>query len=139
MNNYKFSPKTNSFYPESLLELYKEAGTLPDDLLGVSDEVYSIFSGQPPDGKVRGNNDGVPTWVDIPPPTDEEQKADAINKKNSLMSIATSRIDPLQDADDLGIASDAELLRLKEWKKYRAILNRVDVNSKEIDWPVIPS
>jgi hypothetical protein len=139
MNNYKFSAKTNSFYPESLREYYEAAGTLPDDLIDVSDEVYSIFSAQPPEGKVRGNKVGEPVWVKIPPPTEEELKANALNKKNNLMSFATAAIAPLQDANDLEMASNDELLRLKEWKKYRALLNRVDVNSKDIDWPVIPS
>lgn len=139
MNNYKFSAKTNSFYPESLREYYEAAGTLPDDLIDVSDDTYSIFSGQPPEGKVRSNVKGLPAWINIPPPTEEELKTNAINKKNGLMIFATAAIAPLQDASDLDMASDDELFRLKEWKKYRALLNRVDVNSKDIDWPVIPS
>ncbi|HHR5826829.1 TPA: tail fiber assembly protein, partial [Providencia alcalifaciens] len=39
------------------------------------------------------------------------------------------KIDSLQDAVDLEIATDAEIVSLKEWKKYRVLLNRVDTST----------
>ncbi|MDF7681172.1 hypothetical protein PT300_11505 [Enterobacteriaceae bacterium ESL0689] len=71
MNKYKFSAKTNGFYPVDLLKSYEEAGTLPPDLLDVTDETYAIFSGHPPKGTVRGSKKGMPCWIDIPPPDTE--------------------------------------------------------------------
>lgn len=63
---YKYSKTTNSFYPLSLLDSYCD---LPSDLVEVSEEIFNVFSGQPPVGKQRGaDNKGLPAWVDLPEP-----------------------------------------------------------------------
>ena len=55
------------------------------------------------------------------------------------MNAATDAIAPLQDAVDLDEATEEELLLLKEWKKYRVTLNRLDLSSApEINWPDMP-
>ncbi|MEN4557164.1 tail fiber assembly protein [Pantoea agglomerans] len=38
-------------------------------------------------------------------------------------------IAPLQDAVDISIATDEEITRLAEWKRYRVTLSRIDTNS----------
>ncbi|EHY3370425.1 tail fiber assembly protein, partial [Escherichia coli] len=48
-------------------------------------------------------------------------------------------IAPLQDAADLGIATEEEISLLEAWKKYRVLLNRVDTSTaQDIEWPVAP-
>lgn len=42
----------------------------------------------------------------------------------------------LQDAVDLGMATDKEEKKLPEWRKYRVLLNRVDTTRPE--WPEPP-
>lgn len=55
------------------------------------------------------------------------------------MIDANQKITPLQDASDLGIATEDELERLKVWKTYRVLLNRVEIaNAPDIDWPQRP-
>ena len=62
------------------------------------------------------------------------------SEKSRLMAEATNIIDPLQDAVDFGIATDGEISRLMEWRKYRVLLNRVDPDDEsEIVWPVVPA
>ncbi|ALR27233.1 TPA: tail fiber assembly protein [Klebsiella pneumoniae] len=62
-----------------------------------------------------------------------------INKKQNLMAIASSTIAPLQDAVDIGIATDDEKITLGKWKNYRVALNRLSVTSaNSVDWPAIP-
>ena len=57
---------------------YQEVGMWPENGIDVSDEVSAEFTGQPPEGKTIGvGDDGMPAWVDIPPPTHEEQIAAA--------------------------------------------------------------
>lgn len=64
---------------------------------------------------------------------------EAASKKNDLMSEATSQILPLQDAVDVDMATEEEREKLVEWKKYRVLLNRVDVAlAPDIEWPVKP-
>lgn len=74
-----------------------------------------------------------------PPPTKEQLIEHAESKKHILMSDATMAINPLQDAVDFDMATDSEIKSLKEWKKYRIMLNRVDPSlAPDIEWPVKP-
>ncbi|OCG79401.1 tail fiber assembly protein [Gilliamella sp. Occ4-3] len=60
-------------------------------------------------------------------------------QKNQLLSEAKSRIDYLQDAIDTDIATNEEKTAYSAWKKYRVLLNRIDVDAApEIDWPEKP-
>jgi sucrose-6-phosphate hydrolase SacC (GH32 family) len=71
--------------------------------------------------------------------TKEELIEQAQQQKAKLLSEAASVIAPLQDAADIGIATNEELQQLKAWKTYRVMLNRVDVSmAPDIEWPVKP-
>lgn len=60
-------------------------------------------------------------------------------QKDSLLTFATSKIGPLQDAVDLGIATDAETALLLAWKKYRVLINRIKPDdASDISWPEQP-
>ncbi|WP_244182933.1 tail fiber assembly protein [Pantoea wallisii] len=60
----------------------------------------------------------------------------AEQQKISLMNQVNSDILPLQDAVDLGIASEDESKALQSLKKYRVLLNRVNPYlAPDIDWP----
>ena len=64
---------------------------------------------------------------------------EAIIKKDRLISDATNQIAYLQDAIDTEIATDDEKTLYLEWKKYRALLNRIDIDAApEISWPEKP-
>jgi len=57
-----------------------------------------------------------------------------------LMDEASNVIAPLQDAVDINMATDEEIARLAEWKKYRVLLSRVNMqDAPDIAWPVKPS
>ena len=64
----------------------------------------------------------------------------ALTKKNQLLAEATTQISYLQDAVDSQIASEQEMQLLAEWKKYRVLVNRIDVEqAPNIDWPNDPT
>ena len=72
--------------------------------------------------------------------TSEELIAQATTTRDSLMAIATTAIGPLQDAVDIGSATDAEVELLKQWKTYRVALNRLDLTTApNIKWPEKPN
>uniref|UniRef100_UPI00398C2C9F tail fiber assembly protein n=1 Tax=Enterobacter quasiroggenkampii TaxID=2497436 RepID=UPI00398C2C9F len=60
-------------------------------------------------------------------------------EKARLMAVATSAIAPLNDAVDLGIATEDEIAALTAWKTYRVTLNRIDTHAEEIEWPAAPA
>ncbi len=66
----KYSAATKAFYPKESLSHYKQAGTLPDDLVEVGSSEWQTYGlGQPPEGMQRGaDENGRPAWVPIPPP-----------------------------------------------------------------------
>ena len=61
-------------------------------------------------------------------------------KKNQLLAEAASQLSYLQDAVDSQIASEQEAQLLAEWKKYRVLVNRIDIDqAPNIDWPNNPT
>lgn len=69
------------------------------------------------------------------------QKKDAAGKRADLQLQASVRIAPLQDASDLGDASDSEKSDLLAWKKYRLALNRIELQEgfpSDVVWPKSP-
>lgn len=98
------------------------------------------FINPPPSGRHReAGDDGQPTWAHIPQMTREAVVAAAESRRQNLLAEATVIIAPLQDAAELEIATDDELKRYAEWRKYRVRLSRVDVSSApDIAWPAAP-
>ncbi|HEO9142853.1 TPA: tail fiber assembly protein [Enterobacter asburiae] len=138
---YYYSAKNNAFYPAKLVSSYEDSGSWPEDAIEVDDEVYNEFSAEiTPEGKVRiAGESGMPVWDDFSPQSKELVVAFAENKRRQLLNNATSVITMLQDAVDLGIATNQEVNSLLEWKKYRVLLSRVDVSAtRDIIWPEEP-
>jgi hypothetical protein len=139
--SYGFSASTGAFYVYEDRASYEENGNWPADVRPVSDEVWQAYCGQGPAGKVRGaDRKGLPCWVDAPPPTKSTLVAAAERKKAELLDVAGKAIAPLQDADDLAIATEEEAAQLRLWKTYRVQLNRINPqDAPETDWPLPPA
>jgi len=74
------------------------------------------------------------------PVTDAENAALIASSRLAAETDEANRIiAPLQDAVDISIATDAEIARLAEWKRYRVALSRIDTSkAPDIEWPVRP-
>ena len=74
------------------------------------------------------------------PVTDAENAAlIASSRMAAEMDEANRAIAPLQDAVDISIATDEEITRLAEWKRYRVALSRIDTSkAPNIEWPLSP-
>ncbi|WP_368166082.1 tail fiber assembly protein [Aeromonas sp. R9-1] len=80
-----------------------------------------------------GNIDEIPT--PLPSEASQQQRLDR------LMAAASLRIAPLQDAKELGIATDAELTRLETEQRYRIELMRLPQSEgwpTQVTWPEAP-
>lgn len=65
----------------------------------------------------------------------------ATRKRSLLLQYASTKVNALQDAVDLEMATEVEVAALKTWKTYRVLLNRVDTVGAvpaETDWPASP-
>lgn len=78
-------------------------------------------------------NDGMFTA-----PVTDAENAELIARSRlaAEMDEANRTIVPLQDAVDIGIATNEEITRLAEWKRYRVALSRIDTSkAPNIKWP----
>ena len=74
-------------------------------------------------------------------PSPEQVLQSALAKRDELLSQASLRISPLQDATDLDDATPEEAASLKKWKQYRLAVNRVADQvgfPSAIEWPNQP-
>ncbi|MGL9720816.1 tail fiber assembly protein [Symbiopectobacterium sp.] len=117
-------------------------------ICSISKEIYSLY----PAGFTIVEVDELPDGVDISGgwlfdgqkvvrriPTHGERVAKAKLEKATLMQKASAAIAPLQDAVDLDMTTEAERAQFIAWKKYRVLLNRVDISTApDIAWPEAP-
>lgn len=83
--------------------------------------------------------DGVFALYVAPAPSAASILARNTATRDTLLSVATGRIAPLQDAVDLGEATTAETTALTSWKQYRVAVNRVDLIAQDAQWPAVPA
>lgn len=136
LNMYFYSPSTDVFIPEALIEVYRDAGTLPDDLIQVTDKTYQKFAaGNPPAGKIRGAVDGLPAWVNQPPLTGAELQEIALQEKTRKLEQIATKTEIWRTQLSLGMLNDTEKERLIEWMTYAQAVQRADTRK---DWPEEP-
>ena len=58
---------------------------------------------------------------------------------SNLLGEANNNISMLQDAIDLDMQEGNEEERIKEWKRYRILLTRLDTNNIDIKFPSKPN
>lgn len=78
---------------------------------------------------------------DPTPPTVIPGPAQVDSQRDALLQLAALRIAPMQDAQDLGVATEDEAAALVLWKKYRVDLNRVTQQPgypQAVVWPIEP-
>ncbi|HBU6200839.1 TPA: tail fiber assembly protein [Citrobacter freundii] len=103
-----------------------QLGALPDDVVSIAPEGHFVKW----DGK---------KWVHDTEAEKVAQVTQATQQKDGLLSLAASKIGPLQDAVDLGIATDSETALLLAWKKHRVLINRINpADAPDINWPEVP-
>ena len=134
MQKYYYSAANGGFYLEGV------SPEIPEDAMEVSEEKYNeLMSGQATGKEIKAGKDGAPELVDPPALTQGQEVALAENQRSSLMAEAALSVSPLQDAVDLGDATEEEEALLKSWKQYRVALNRLDLTTApDISWPAKP-
>jgi len=84
-------------------------------------------------------SDGV--FAPYVPPARSPVEILATNRayRDVQLTMAGTRIAPLQDAVDLDVATDEERAQLLAWKQYRVAVNRLDLTLASPAWPVAPA
>lgn len=133
----------NNFYPFDLRESYEAAGTWPESFVEVEDEVFGMYSGLPPEGKMRGADaEGKPVWVDASPPTEQEIIAASEREKNSKIQSVNNYINNKQwpGKAAIGRLKGNDLAYYNAWLDYLDALDAIDTSSAPgIEWPTPPA
>jgi hypothetical protein len=132
----------NSFYPFSMREVYEASDSWPIEYIEVDESLFTEFSATPPVGKIRGTgDDGMPAWVDIPPPTQAEIIAEAEQEKQRRIDAANEFMNGKQWPGKavLGRLKGDELAQYNLWLDYLDVLDAVKTASApDIKWPTPP-
>ncbi|CAI1574094.1 tail fiber assembly protein [Serratia proteamaculans] len=140
MMNYGYSATTNVFYVLEDQQAYEINNNWPDDVRPVSMECWEKYREQSPVGKIRGADvAGQPCWIDVPPLSQQERVIEASRKKSLLITQTSNAIAPLQDAVELGMATEVEKAQLVAWKTCRVLASRINPEDvQDIEWPLTP-
>lgn len=131
----KYSPSNNAFYDTAINKV------IPEDAVDITETEWAdLLAGQANGQLIACGADFRPCLTEQPLPTADELISQAENKRSKLRTEADTIIQPLQDANDLGMATDDEAGQLIAWKKYRVMLMRVNTEDAEnIIWPQQPA
>ncbi|EFN9929941.1 tail fiber assembly protein [Enterobacter roggenkampii] len=136
-----FSASENMFYSKLDEPSCERAGTWPEDAVDVDDDVFLMFSGTPPIGKRRGVVNGMPAWVDVPPPTTEQFVSQAELKRQKLIEEAMQSISVIQLKLQAGRKlTPAETEKLNSTLDYIDAVTTIDTaTAPDIKWPERPA
>jgi len=131
----KYSPSNNAFYDTVINR------EIPDDAIDITEQAWAdLLAGQAKGKLIACGVDLRPCLTEQPLPTADELIRQSEDKRSRLRAEADTIIQPLQDANDLEIATDDEASQLIAWKKYRVMLMRVNTEDAEnIIWPEQPA
>ncbi|AHG21263.1 hypothetical protein Z042_17880 [Chania multitudinisentens RB-25] len=104
----------------------------------------SELGGLPVNSTILAPNTPYDKWNDKEWVTDKTAQHDAditaaTHQRTELIAVANAAIMLLADAVDLDMATEAEVVLLNNWRRYRVQLNRVEMNAApDIIWPELP-
>ncbi|MBW9332443.1 tail fiber assembly protein [Herbaspirillum sp. RU 5E] len=154
------APEFWNFHPatRALIRTAEPCYADPDPLV----EGNWLFPGNTTDAKPGPDVEGkyqvidldAQEWSYVDLPTSSVESAPAVGdsspaelaaaaefKRDMLLQVAGLRIAPLQDAVDLGVATESEQALLVRWKQYRVALGRINTQEgypKAVAWPDTP-
>ncbi|MVW80165.1 tail fiber assembly protein [Bordetella sp. 02P26C-1] len=138
MSTILYSPSTGAFYDTA----FNSPAQIPGDVKQISHETHAELINAQGDGyQIVPGEDGLPTLQAPKPPSEAELRRRALFERDGYLRTATLRMEPLQDAIDLGEATKAEKDAMVEWKRYRLALNRIEQVEgfpTDFEWPQPP-
>lgn len=118
METVYFSPSKSLFYPSDFIEIYKSAGSFPDDLIEpTTSELDEYFCKTAPVDKILGTVSGRPSWVDLAI-SEEEQWINYQSKAKTLLDETSVTMERITEGVALGtcVLTNADVI---DFMKYR--------------------
>ena len=126
-----YNATTNGFYNS-------EINIIPKNSVEITHEYHAeLLQKQSAGFVIQHDKNGYPIAVEKTLTTDEIKLLNE-SQKQRLISAANEKITILQDIIELDMCESNETEQLKQWKKYRILVIRVDTNQLDIEWPKQP-
>ena len=130
-NMMYYNSKNNGFYDSNINDI-------PGDSVEISDEYHAELLEKQSNGLViQSDENGYPIAVEHVLTVDEIIMINTA-KQQKLLNEANKNISILQDAIDFDMSEDGDEEKLKAWKKYRILLNRIDTSDINVIFPEKP-
>ncbi|MCX8659839.1 tail fiber assembly protein [Gilliamella sp. B2772] len=127
-----YNAKNNGFYNSDI-------NIIPKNSVEITHEYHAeLLQKQSAGFVIQTDKNGYPIAVERTL-TAAEIKTMNESQQQRLISAANEKIAILQDIIDLDMCESNESEQLKQWKKYRILLTRVDTNQLDIEWPQKPN
>ena len=136
-----YSKSVNGFIPDQWMEdgTYNPA---PTDAIKLTEQEVKEFHGVSIPGKMVDVINGHLVWIDLPPPTHDEQMAAAEAEKNRRVNDANDYISRKQwpGKAAIGRLKGDELAQYNLWLDYLDALEAIDkASAPDIKWPTPPA
>ncbi|MDF7670226.1 tail fiber assembly protein [Orbaceae bacterium ESL0721] len=118
------------YYKDSNNTIFAYEDDVPE--FGTPDAEYTIGK-----GLIKISKEDALSMINKPL-TEEQIKENNKYIKNDLLFEANKKIEIIQDIIELNMQEADEEEQLKEWKKYRILLTRLDLTDPNIIWPEKP-
>jgi hypothetical protein len=126
-----YNAETNAFYDS-------EINSIPENSIVISGELHAeLLQKQTVGMEIKSDKNGCPVAIEHVLTLDEIIEVNK-SKKTTLINDANEKISILQDIIDLGMQESNEEQQLKQWKKYRVMLTRVDASDINAAFPQKP-
>ncbi|OCG65003.1 hypothetical protein A9G48_01130 [Gilliamella sp. wkB18] len=126
-----YNAAANAFYDS-------EINIIPKNSIKISRELHAKLLQQQTDGmEIKSDENGRPVAIEYVLTPNEIIEVNK-SKKTVLINEANEKIEVLQDIIDLDMQESNEEEMLKQWKKYRILLTRVDASDVNTKFPKKP-
>ena len=127
-----YNAKNNGFYNSDI-------NIIPKNSVEITHEYHAeLLQKQSAGFVIQHDKNGYPIAVEKTLTADEIKTLNE-SQQQRLISAANEKISILQDIIDLDMCESNEDEQLKQWKKYRILVIRVDTNQLDIEWPQKPN
>ena len=126
-----YNKNTNAFYNSEINEI-------PENSVEISSEYHNELLQKQSEGMIIQSNENCYPIAVERILTDEERIYTNESKKQQLINETIQKIALLQDIIDLDMQESNEEEQLKQWKKYRILLTRVDASDINAVFPEKP-